>query len=117
MNNPQRFDFLDYKNRNLSIEMHKISRKYEISDIPRNILLFQAGYFTLRNENDGNALLVLPNIEVEESLLLLYLEENSLDPSDKLSKKMKDLINAIDSRNLLFIVDVFNQILNECVQT
>ena len=110
-----RFDFLDYKNRNLSIEMHKISRKYEISDIPRNILLYQAGYFTLRNENDGNALLVLPNIEVEESLLLLYLEENSLDPSDKLSKKMKDLINEIDSRNLLFIVDVFNQILNECV--
>ena len=111
------FDFIDYNNRDIFIEINKISRKYEITNIPIHILLYQAGYFSIRDEGDGTAHLVLPNIEVEESLLMLYLEENDLIPSRSLKQKIKNIAENIDSRNLFFIIDIFNSILNECVSS
>ena len=111
------FDFLDYNFRNIPVEIHQLTRKYEINDIPQSILLYQAGYFSIRNEHDGYAHLVLPNIEVEESLFMLYLEENKLKPSNTLVNIMKDISNAIDCKNLKFIISVFNKILNECVSS
>ena len=111
------FDFLDYSERNIFTEINKISRKYELTNIPQEILLFQAGYLTIRDEEDGTASLVLPNNEVEESLLLLYLEENDLIPSRKLKQKIKNLSDNIDSKKLPQIIDIFNSILNECVSS
>ena len=112
-----KFDFLDYSTRNESVKRDRLSRKYELTEIPRNILLYQTGYFTIRSNNDGTAQLVLPNLEIEESLLGLYLEENNLDTSRELNQKMKDLCFAIDSKDLIYIIDVFNNILNECVSS
>lgn len=111
------FDFLDYDKRNIPIEKNQLSRRYEITNIPIHILLYQAGYYSLRNEENGNAYLVLPNIEVEESLMVLYLEENNLKPSHKLKQKMNVLSQSIDSKNITSIVDIFNSILNECVSS
>ena len=111
------FDFIDYNNHDIYIEFNKIARKYEITNIPINILLYQTGYLTIRNENDGTAHLVFPNTEVEESLLLLYLEENNLIPSRKLKQKMKTISDNIDSKNLIEIINTFNSILNECVSS
>ena len=110
------FDFLDYNKRNAYVETYELSLKYEIGDIPQNILLYQAGYLTIRND-EGNAYLTPPNTEVEESLLMLYLMENEIAPSCELVQKMKKLSRDIDSRNLYSIVDMFNDILNECVSS
>ena len=111
------FDFLDYNKRDVFIEFNKILRKYEITDIPIHILLFQAGYLTIRDEHDGTVHLVLPNTEVEESLMMLYLENNNLTPSRELKQIMKNICNDIDTRNLKSIVNIFNSILNECVSS
>lgn len=111
------FDFIDYNKRNIYVDSYEILRKYEITDIPRDILLYQAGYFTLRDEQDGTVRLVLPNIEVEESLFKIYLSENHINPSRELRQKMLKLSEAIDERNLSEIIDVFNTILNECVSS
>ncbi|MBO4336413.1 MAG: AAA family ATPase [Desulfovibrio sp.] len=111
------FDFLEYNKRNFYIDSSELTRKYEITDIPRNILLYQAGYFTLRAEQDGTVRLVLPNIEVEESLFKIYLTENNLNPSRELRQKMLKLSTAIDSKNLATIINIFNNILNECVSS
>ena len=111
------FDFLDYNKRDIYIEINKISRKYEITNIPINILLYQTGYLTMRNEHDGTAHLVLANTEVEESLLMLYLEVNNVSPSRDLRQKIKKLSQYIDSKNLIKIINIFNSILNECVSS
>lgn len=109
------FDFIDYDKRNIEIDKNKLSRKYEISDIPQYILLYQAGYYTIRRKEDGKTYLVLPNEEVEESLLLLYIEENSLFLSSDITAKMYKISKYIDEKNLFQITDIFNSILNECV--
>ena len=111
------FDFLNYNDRDVVIKVNKILKKYEITDIPREILLYQAGYFTIKNLHDGTAKLVFPNIEVEESLMMLYLDENNLDTSHELNQKTKKISDAIDRRDLKYIVDVFNEILNECASS
>ena len=46
------FDFLDYNKRDLLLDIDKLSSKYEITNIPREILLYQAGYFTICGEQD-----------------------------------------------------------------
>lgn len=110
------FDFLNYNNRDIFVNEDELSSIYEINQIPRHILLYQSGYFTLRND-DGIPCLVLPNEEVEESLFRLYLTSNNLSPNNELIKKMKKLSRDIDNKNLHAIIDVFNDILNECIST
>ena len=110
-------DFLDYNKRDVSVNINKFLKKYEITDIPREILLYQAGYFSICDEHDGTVRLIFPNVEVEESLLLLYLEENKLEVSKKLHKKIKNIERAIDSRDLIYIINIFNLILNECASS
>lgn len=108
------FDFISYKDRSIFIDEEELTDTYEINNIPRHILLYQAGYLTIRNI-DGVYYLVLPNIEVEESLLQLYLKSNNLSPKSNLIEKMKKLSRDIDEKNILSIVELFNDILNECV--
>ena len=109
------FDFFNYDDRNILIDEDELTNNYEITNIPRSILLLQAGYFTLRNEHDGTVRLILPNGEVEECLFRLYLKSNNLDPHFELRQKLRILENNIDNRNLKTIVNIFNDILNECV--
>ena len=107
------FNFLDYTKRDSFIEINRLSRKYEITALPIDILLYQTGYLTLRSEPHGKLHLVLANTEVEESLLQLYLEENNLLPSEQLSRKMDDIIQYINKKDIVGIVNIFNLILNE----
>ena len=109
-----KFNFLDYAQREKLADKFALSSKYEITKIPIDVLLYQAGYFTLRKKQDGSQHLVLPNVEVEASLLKLYLSVNNLQPSVQLNQKMRSISEAIDCKNLRAIVDVFNEILNEC---
>lgn len=73
------FDFLNPNNREIVIDEEDISNRYDITDIPRNVLLYQTGYLTLRHNQNDFFKLVLPNKEVEESLFRLYLKVNNLD--------------------------------------
>ena len=109
-----KFNFLDYAQREKLVDKNVLSSKYEITKIPIDVLLYQAGYFTLRKKQDGAQYLVVPNVEVEASLLKLYLSVNNLQPSVQLNQKMRSISEAIDCKNLRAIVDVFNEILNEC---
>ena len=111
------YDFIDYNCRKIIVDKYTIGSKYEITNIPYNVLLFQAGYFTIRKIDDDIACLVLANKEVEESLYRLYLMSNNLSPRDSLCKKMLLLSSAIDNKNLSTIVKIFNKILNECISS
>lgn len=61
------------------------------------------------------ARLVLPNTEVEDSLLRLYLAENHLKPKNNLKLEINALDNYIDSKDIKIIIKIFNDILNDCV--
>ena len=111
------FDFLDYDNREMIVDDFTVESKYELSNIPYNILLYQTGYFTIRKIDDNIARLVLANEEVEESIYRLYLLANNLNPKDELRKKMVQLSSAIDTKDLPTIITIFNKILNECVSS
>ena len=111
----ENFDFLDYNSREIIVDKYTIGSKYEITNIPYNVLLYQAGYFTIRKIDEDIARLVVANKEVEESLYRLYLISNNLSPKDELREKMIFLSSAIDKKDLSTIVKIFNKILNECV--
>ena len=105
------FDFMNYDDRKITTTPRKLSERYEITAIPREILLYQAGYFTIRLEEDGRLCLLPPNGEVEESLLDLYLFSNNLDPQIQLSSVINTTASKIDNHDIPGIVDVFNEIL------
>ena len=113
----ENFDFLDYNNSETIVDKYIIGNKYDISNIPFNILLYQTGYFSIRKIDVGVARLVLSNKEVEESLYRLYLIANNLKPRDSLKEKMLHLSTAIDSKDLTSIINIFNNILNECISS
>ena len=99
----------------LCITTERLSDRFDILNIPQDILLFQAGYYTLRKKTAEIARLVFPNTEVEDSVLKLYLLANNLKPDLKFSKEIDNLPEQIDQRNLSAIVATFNDILNDCV--
>ena len=77
------FDFIDYKNRNIYIaaeDISDISEIYGRDTLSDEVLLYQLGYFTIRNNQYSNIKLVIPNAEVENSLLRLYFTTNRLKP-------------------------------------
>ncbi|MBQ7585037.1 MAG: AAA family ATPase [Desulfovibrionaceae bacterium] len=111
-----KFDFLDYYQRFIYDVDSQLSRRYGITETPSQILFYHSGYLTISTKLEKYGELVVPNREVEDTLLKLYLEKNNLTPSSELKSKMEDLLEAIDSKNLQTIVDTFNHILQECVQ-
>ena len=110
------FDFFNYKNREILIDEDELSDIYEIDKIPYYLLLYQAGYFTIR-VSDGATYLILPNGEVEQSLFKLYLTANNLNPQPELYDKMRKLSHDIDKKDLRSIINTFNCILNEYISS
>lgn len=45
----------------------------------------------------------------------MYIKDNNLYTSREINQKLKCLAEAIDKKDLIFIVNIFNSILNECV--
>ena len=111
------FDILSYKNREIYKTIDELSNRYEITNIPIEILLFQAGYFTIRQGSNNRAHLVFPNTEVEDSILSLYLTANNIRVSNEVDDRIDDLAQNIDQKNLVAIVDTFNATLNDCVSS
>ena len=109
------FNLLAYKDNRLTKTRRELSAKYEIDNIPEEILLLQAGYFTIQNEENQTVRLIFPNIEVEDSILSLYLTANNITLGDNTNHQITTLIESIDNKNLLSITKTFNAILNDCV--
>ena len=109
------FDYIVYSDREICIDINKLSDCYEIENIPAEILLCQAGYFSPYAQNDGSIILRPPNSEVEDSLLRLYLTANNVKENNDLRSKRQTLVADIDAHNLKNIVDTFNTILNTVV--
>ena len=108
---------LNYQGSNVEVSEDAISDRYEINSMPGYIVLLQAGYFTLRKKTSTIARLTFPNTEVEESILNLYLQEKNMKLDIENYCAIDELIENIDSKNLLYIVDKFNAILNDCVSS
>ena len=108
------FDFIRYTDREIAVDREQLADRYEISTIPREILLWQAGYFSLRTRPNGGLRLVPPNGEVEASLLRLYLVANNLKPNAP-RDLIENLISPIDGKDIPAIVQTFNAVLNACV--
>ena len=109
------FQSFSYVDNEIYISKDELSDRHEIYNIPRELLLYQTGYLTIRKITDDLARLVFPNTEVEDSILKLSLLANNLRPDRKYSAEINKLIAYIDQRNLKEIVNLFNNILNDCV--
>ena len=109
------FDLNDYNDIDIFIRKDMLLNRYDITNIPMNVLLFQSGYLTIRKISNGVAKLVFPNTEVKDSILKLYLIANNLAPDIKFINEIENLTVNIDQKNITAIVNTFNAILNECV--
>ena len=109
------FDYLNYRYKQIYMDSEQLNCSYEINNIPTEILLCQAGYFTPRMQDDGSVVLFPPNTEVEESLLRLYLTANNIKIDNQLRSKINSIVNYIDEHNLKAIVEIFNNILNSVI--
>ena len=110
-------NILQYTDFTSEISENKLLDRFEINSIPRDILLYQTGYFTLRKKTNKLAQLVFPNTEVEDSIIQLYLEKKNIRPDIENYCKISDLIVNIDNKNILYLVNTFNAILNDCVSS
>ncbi|MBQ7608922.1 MAG: AAA family ATPase [Desulfovibrionaceae bacterium] len=115
LNIRKEFNFLNYRNRKFYVDKDELLDRYDISDIPPKILLFQSGYFTIRNARNNSAFLETANTEIEDGLLRLYFMSNNITPMADIKLKINELDKNIDERNLKAIISVFNAILNDCV--
>ena len=109
------FESLTYDKLQQYITEESLSDRYEISNLPLWVLLFQTGYVSIRKKADGVARFVFPNTEVEDSMLKVCFLENNIEPDIKFSEEIQKIAQDIDQRRLGDIVKIFNAILNECV--
>ncbi|MBQ7606778.1 MAG: AAA family ATPase [Desulfovibrionaceae bacterium] len=77
-------------NSGILIAEDRLSDRYEITKIPRELLLFQTGYLTIRKQTDDVARLVFPNKEVEDSISKLCLHASNPEPSIRFSDEIQN---------------------------
>ena len=111
----QNFDILEYKHRYFQISENELASKTDISNITPQLLLLQAGYFTLCGFDKTYLKFSFSNSEVEESILNSYIIINNLNISEKTAAFIYKFEEIIDSLDLKSIINIFNLILNDCV--
>ena len=99
----------------ISITNKTLLSKSEPDQIPLDILLYQAGYFSLLRIGKHRAKLVIPNDEIAESMIQISLDIQNLKPSDETCDRLDTLPETIDSEDLESVFSLFNAILLECV--
>ncbi|MBQ7586282.1 MAG: AAA family ATPase, partial [Desulfovibrionaceae bacterium] len=115
LKNSNSVKYFNYQDNEISITEDQLKDRYEISNMPKDILLFQTGYLSLRKKTNKSAKLIFPNTEVEDSILKLYLMAKNLERDIENYCEIEKFIENIDKKNLLYIIDIFNAILNDCV--
>ena len=101
----------------ISVNRDTILAKSEPDQIPMHLLLYQAGYFALKQTGKHRAKLVIPNDEIAESIIQLSLDMQNLKPSDETCDRLDELADTIDSGNVEGVFNLFNAMLFECVSS
>ena len=109
------FDFMNYRDRRIVTDKKRLAGRYELTSMPKEILLCQAGYLTIRKDTDGSLRLVPPNGEVEACLLDLYFTANNLEPQIALGSVINSIVEKINEHDVQGIARIFNAILNYVV--
>ena len=110
-------DFLDEKIK-IPVSLDRLSpniESIEESDFPFEAILYQAGYFTIKEVNNIGTLIGLPNLEVEEAFRKIVLEKLLNKNLEVFSYEYaQEAQEAFDHKDLNQIQDLLNTILNEC---
>ena len=110
-------DFLDEKIK-IPVSLDRLSpniESIEESDSPFEAILYQAGYFTIKEVNNIGTLIGLPNLEVEEAFRKIVLEKLLNKNLEVFSfEYAQEAQEAFDHKDLNKIQDLLNTILNEC---
>ncbi|MBQ3683765.1 MAG: hypothetical protein II922_11965 [Succinimonas sp.] len=89
-----------------------LPERSEPDQIPLEMLLYQTGYFTLRQESRSYARLDIPNDAVLESLIKLSLDVNYSNPFSAARSKLAETGDLADSGDIAGIFDLFNGVLS-----
>ena len=95
------------------VDRDKLMEKSEPDEIPLEKLLYQTGYFTLRQESRSYAKLAFPNDEVSESLFRLYFDSNRMIPAEAVRSRLAEAGVLADSGAIAGIFVMFNEVLSE----
>ena len=110
-------DFLDEKIK-IPVSLDRLSpniESIEESDSPFEAILYQAGYFTIKEVNNIGTLIGLPNLEVGEAFRKIVLEKLLNKNLEVFSfEYAQEAQEAFDHKDLNKIQDLLNTILNEC---
>lgn len=98
-----------------TVEINTLTSKSETDLIPVDLLLLQTGYYTLREGSYLYAKLDLPNDEISDSVISLFLDIHNLNLSFESSVRLGKITNLIDKGAIGEIVELFNRILAECI--
>ncbi len=99
------------------IDQEMLLSKSAPDQIPAEMLLYQTGYFTLRQKTRARAIFAIPNDEVGESFIKLSLDVNHLTPSFATQCRFDDIDIMVDSADIAGIFDLFNAALREGVSS
>jgi hypothetical protein len=91
--------------------------KSEPDQIPMDMLLFQTGYYTLKQEAKGLGRLVIPNDEIAESMIKLSLDIHNLKTTPRTRKGLAGLPELLDAGDIESVFRLFNTLLCECVSS
>ncbi len=113
-----RFNMLSYRMKDgiltdYLVDRDKLMEKSEPDEIPLEKLLYQTGYFTLRQESREHAILAFPNDEVSESLFRLYFDSSRMTPPEAVRRRLGDAGALADSGDIAGIFEIFNEVLSE----
>ncbi|WP_406038769.1 AAA family ATPase [Succinimonas sp.] len=95
------------------IDDDKLMEKSEPDELPLEKLLYQTGYFTLRQESRAHAILAFPNDEAAESLFRLYFDSNCMMPSEAARSRLAEAGALADSGAIAGIFEIFNEVLSD----
>ena len=109
--------FLEKTKKDNNVSTIELEQKSDINRIPLDILLYQTGYYTLRNIGTPDfAKLEYPNEEVESSIIQLKEVVGNFRISADTSVALnQNLIKYVDEKNLEGIRKLFNSILTDCL--
>jgi hypothetical protein len=116
------FNMLRYRDgsngdEDIVVNNRSLLSKSEPDQIPMDMLLLQTGYFTLKTKSRSRAKLVIPNEEIEESLINLSLDIQNLAPSEATQDQISLLGDLLDEGDIESVFNLFNTILCECVSS
>lgn len=98
----------------IKINVEDLSGSSEIYNMPKQILLSQAGYFSIRESDGDDLYLQVPNLEIDRALsklMLKYVLKSEQGPSSK------HVISTLKTFSAQKISSLFTKILHECSYT